>query len=61
MSALHDGQHYLVQDYQVVVTPGLQLIDVKLLILSACRTAVGDKRAVLGLSGMAVISGNLLS
>ncbi len=29
MSALHDGQHYLVQDYQVAATPGLQLIDVK--------------------------------
>ncbi len=27
MSALYDGQHYLIEDYSVAITPGLQLIE----------------------------------
>ncbi len=26
MAALHDGQHYLIETYSVVLTPGLQLL-----------------------------------
>jgi len=36
---------------------GQQQTPIELLILSACQTAVGDKRAVLGLAGVAVRSG----
>ena len=36
---------------------GQQLSPIELLILSACQTAAGDKRAVLGLAGVAVRSG----
>jgi CHAT domain-containing protein len=36
---------------------GQELSPIELLILSACQTAAGDKRAVLGLAGVAVRSG----
>jgi CHAT domain-containing protein len=31
MAVLHDGQHYLIEKYSVVLTPGLQLLQHQLL------------------------------
>ncbi len=48
-----------VQDLDVLLNPtsGLARSPVELMILSACQTAKGDRKATLGLAGMAVRSG----
>ncbi len=40
VSALHDGQKYLVQDYNLVLTPGLQLLDPRRLSVQKSRVLV---------------------
>ncbi|MGB3694368.1 MAG: CHAT domain-containing protein [Spirulinaceae cyanobacterium] len=57
INSLYDGEQYLAEKYSVALAPSLQLVDPKPLVLSACKTAAGDKRAALGLAGMAVRAG----
>ncbi len=54
----YDGKLTIENLYQLLrSTDRSNLEPVELLILSACQTAVGDKRAALGLAGMAVRAG----
>ena len=41
VAALHDGEHYLIEDYKLALTPGLQLFNPKPFSLADSRVLVG--------------------
>ncbi|MYM62680.1 CHAT domain-containing protein [Pseudomaricurvus sp. HS19] len=60
MAVLHDGQHYLVENYALAVTPSLDLIDPKPLNTGNVRLlAVGVSEAVNGFSALANVPAEL--
>ena len=53
----YDGKVNINELNQLLRTDSQQNTPIELLVLSACKTAVGDKRAALGLAGVAVKAG----
>ncbi|ABW30904.1 TPR domain protein [Acaryochloris marina MBIC11017] len=60
MSALHDGESYLVERYAVSVTPGLQLVEPKPLVLDQVKVlTAGLSQPVQGFSGLPYVESEL--
>lgn len=57
MAALHDGKHYLVENYNIALSPSLQLVDPKPLPQGALKTLVaGLTQARLGFSPLKYVA-----
>lgn len=59
-SALYDGQHYLVEDYSVALTPGLQLLNPRPLKQDSVKTiAAGLTKSIQGFSALKYVDSEL--
>jgi CHAT domain-containing protein len=60
LSALHNGQHYLIEDYSIALTPGLQLLNPRPLAHAKLKTiAAGLTKRVDGFAGLDYVASEL--
>ncbi|MBD2088579.1 CHAT domain-containing protein [Microcoleus sp. FACHB-1515] len=59
MAALHDGQHYLIEDYAIALTPGLQLLQAQPLQARLDAIGFGLSEARLGFTPLAYVPAEL--